>query len=117
MSEVQREALSAIAQRGDRPQLDPMAQSDLEDALTGWLEEHGVEEPWRLAPTLASAGLGPERLTAITTTARTTIYTPGSTAGVPLNLVGSLQAPTVAGEQSIHAETDKGNRGANLQGH
>jgi signal transduction histidine kinase len=65
MSEVQREALSAIAQRGDRPQLDPMAQSDLEDALTEWLEEHGVEEPWRLAPTLASAGLGPERLTAI----------------------------------------------------
>jgi signal transduction histidine kinase len=65
MSEVQREALSAIAQRGDRPQLDPMAQSDLEDALTEWLEEHAVEEPWRLAPTLASAGLGPERLTAI----------------------------------------------------
>jgi CRP-like cAMP-binding protein len=65
MLEVQKEALSAIAQRGDRPRLDPMAQSDLEDALTEWLEEHDVEDSWRLAPVLASAGLGPERLAAI----------------------------------------------------
>ena len=65
MSEVQREALAAIAQRGDRPHLDPMAQSDLEDAVTEWLEERNVEEPWRLAPTLVCSGLGPDRLTAI----------------------------------------------------
>jgi signal transduction histidine kinase len=65
MIEVQREALSAIAEREGKPALDPMAQSDLEDALTGWLEDHGIEDAWRLAPTLASAGLGPERLDAI----------------------------------------------------
>jgi signal transduction histidine kinase len=65
MIEVQREALSAIAEREGKPALDPMAQSDLEDALTEWLEDHGIEEAWRLAPTLASAGLGPERLDAI----------------------------------------------------
>jgi signal transduction histidine kinase len=65
MIEVQREALAEIAQREGKPELDPLAQSDLEDALTEWLEERGVEDAWRLAPTLASAGLGPERLEAI----------------------------------------------------
>jgi signal transduction histidine kinase len=62
MIEVQQQALAEIAQRDDKPQLDPLAQSDLEDAVTEWLEDHGVEEAWNLAPTLASAGLGTERL-------------------------------------------------------
>jgi signal transduction histidine kinase len=62
---VQKEALAAIAQRQERPQLDPVGQSDLEDALTEWLEEHNAENAWRLAPILAAAGIGPERLTAI----------------------------------------------------
>jgi signal transduction histidine kinase len=65
MLEVQREALAAIAQRGDRPQLAPLAQSDLEDALTDWLEGHGAGEPWEIAPVLAAAGIGPERLDAM----------------------------------------------------
>ena len=65
MIELQKEALTAIAQRGERPQLDPMAQSDLEDALTQWLEDHNVEDAWRLASPLANAGIGPERLDAI----------------------------------------------------
>jgi signal transduction histidine kinase len=65
MIELQKEALTAIAQRGERPQLDPLAQSDLEDALTEWLEDHGVEDAWRLASPLANAGIGPERLDAI----------------------------------------------------
>jgi len=62
MLEVQREALAAIAQRGDRPHLDPLAQSDLEDAVTEWLEDRNAEEPWETAPVLAAAGIGPERL-------------------------------------------------------
>ena len=52
MSEVQREALAAIAQRGDRPQLDPMAAERPRgrgDRVAGGAH---VEEPWRLAPTL-----------------------------------------------------------------
>lgn len=32
---------------------DPMLQSDREEALSRWMVEHGVEEPWRFAPTLA----------------------------------------------------------------
>ena len=42
---------------------------------------------------LAGWGIGTERLQAVDDGVRFTIYTPGSTAGVPVNLVGSLQAP------------------------
>lgn len=62
MIEVQQKALAEIAQRDEKPQLDPVAQSDLEDAVTEWLEDHNVEDAWRLAPTLAAAGLGVDRL-------------------------------------------------------
>ncbi len=65
MLEVQKGALSVIAHRDERPQLDPMAQSDLEDSLTEWLEDHHADDAWRLAPVLAAAGLSPERLTEI----------------------------------------------------
>ncbi len=65
MLEVQQEALSAVAHRKEKPPVDPLALSDLEDAVTEWLEDHKVENAWRLAPTLASACLGPERLDAI----------------------------------------------------
>ncbi|MFL6195069.1 MAG: ATP-binding protein [Thermoanaerobaculia bacterium] len=65
LSEIQKEALTTIEGRGGKPQLDPLAQSDLEDTITEWLEEKEVEEPWRMAPVLASAGIGPERLEAL----------------------------------------------------
>lgn len=42
---------------------------------------------------LAGWGIGPERIAALRQTVDFTIYTPGSTAGVPLNIVGSLAAP------------------------
>jgi signal transduction histidine kinase len=63
MLELQKERLSAL--REEKPPLDPIAQSDLEDALTEWLEDHGIEDAWRLASPLATAGIGPERLDAI----------------------------------------------------
>ncbi|MBI4933207.1 MAG: ATP-binding protein, partial [Actinobacteria bacterium] len=43
---------------------------------------------------LAGWGIGPERLAALRATAEFTIYTPGSTAGVGLDIIGSLDAPT-----------------------
>jgi signal transduction histidine kinase len=38
------------------PTLSSIEQSDREEELTAWLEELGVESPWRLAPTMVSAG-------------------------------------------------------------
>lgn len=46
--------------------LDPLAQSDQEDALAEWLEAHGVDEAWQLAPTLLSAGVGVAQLEPLT---------------------------------------------------
>jgi Helicase HerA, central domain len=42
---------------------------------------------------LASWGIGKDRIQALRDKTRFTIYTPGSNAGVPINIVGSLQAP------------------------
>jgi hypothetical protein len=35
---------------------DPLALSEREDELQGWLEDHGIGQPWELAPVLASFG-------------------------------------------------------------
>ena len=43
-------------------QRDPLTQSEAEDELTDWLEEHGVQNSWKLAPTLVTAGLKPNDL-------------------------------------------------------
>ncbi|HWH13994.1 MAG TPA: DUF87 domain-containing protein, partial [Miltoncostaeaceae bacterium] len=47
---------------------------------------------------LAGWGLGPERVAALHRAAEVTVYTPGSTAGVPLNVVGALRAPSARGD-------------------
>ncbi|EGX58031.1 two-component sensor histidine kinase [Streptomyces zinciresistens K42] len=39
------------------PALSPLEASDREDALTDWLDERGIAEGWRLAPTFVQAGL------------------------------------------------------------
>ncbi|MBW4572642.1 MAG: ATPase [Tolypothrix carrinoi HA7290-LM1] len=45
--------------------LDSLAQIDLEDELTDWLESHGVADGWRLAPTLVAGGIDTLALKAI----------------------------------------------------
>jgi signal transduction histidine kinase len=39
------------------PQLSPLEASDREDELTDWLDDHGIAEGWRIAPTFVQAGL------------------------------------------------------------
>ncbi len=55
---------------------------------------------------LASWGVSPERIATLRSTVDFTIYTPGSTSGVPLNLVGSLQAPKDADAETIGDEVE-----------
>ena len=45
--------------------LDPLAQAEQEGEVTDWLEDNGVADGWRLASTLAIAGLNTERLESI----------------------------------------------------
>ena len=56
---------------------------------------------------LASNGIGPERLQALKDAADVTIYTPGSTAGVPLNVIGSLRAPELSWDTEAEALRDE----------
>ena len=51
-------------------------------------------ETWRGG--LERTGIAPERIGRLRAAAGFTIYTPGSSAGVPLNLIGSLKAPESA---------------------
>jgi signal transduction histidine kinase len=48
---------SALAERVAKPvALDPLTRSDREGVVEGWLDEHGVPEPWQIAPTLVNYG-------------------------------------------------------------
>ncbi len=59
---------------------------------------------------LAKSGIFPDRLQALKEAARFTIYTPGSTAGVPLSILNSLKAPDLAwqGNQEMLREMISG---------
>lgn len=65
-------ALSAKAEQlaGEPPALlDALARSRREDALGEWLEDHGVDEAWQLAGTLADAGVSETDLESVTASA------------------------------------------------
>ncbi|MER5602440.1 ATP-binding protein [Streptomyces sp. NPDC002265] len=60
-----REALASLIEIQERtaelvakaPTLSPLEASDREDAVTDWLDDHGIPDGWRLAPTFVQAGL------------------------------------------------------------
>ena len=56
---------------------------------------------------LAAQGIGPERLQQLKDAADVTIYTPGSEAGVPLNVVGSLAAPPLSWDTEAETLRDE----------
>ncbi|HSA57608.1 MAG TPA: ATP-binding protein [Gemmatimonadaceae bacterium] len=47
--------------------IDPLTRSDLELHIESWLEEHGIDEPWDLAPALVSLGYDRSELTRVAT--------------------------------------------------
>jgi signal transduction histidine kinase len=47
----------AVEKVAKAPKLDPLAASDAEDELSGWLEDNGCQDGWRIAPTFVQAGL------------------------------------------------------------
>lgn len=59
LTELQQEAMTHST---TVPPLDPLTQSDREDALTDWLEQHEIADGWQMAATLVSAGIDEERL-------------------------------------------------------
>ena len=63
-----------------------------------------VAGEWREG--LASWEIEPERMRRLSDTASLTVYTPGSTAGSPLNVLGSLAAPRVVDTEAIRDEIE-----------
>ena len=61
-------------------------------------DEYAAEDGRALAKGPRRSGIGPERIQALRDAAEVTLYTPGSEAGVPLNVIGSLRAPTLSWE-------------------
>ena len=57
---------------------------------------------------LAGWGIGPARIAALRDAVDFTIYTPGSSAGVGMNIVGSLQAPGDTSDQEIVGDEIEG---------
>ncbi len=57
--DVQQSAAERVAKA---PQLDPIATSDAEDAVSDWLDDHGCSDAWQLAPVFVQAGLDTEWL-------------------------------------------------------
>ena len=51
-------------------------------------------------------GIGPDRLARLREAAEFTIYTPGSGAGVPLDIIGDLNAPTGVTEEALADEVE-----------
>jgi signal transduction histidine kinase len=63
----QREALKALRAQidhnaRDTQPMDAITRSDMESELQDWLEEHGIDEPWEVAPRLLALGFSRERL-------------------------------------------------------
>jgi hypothetical protein len=71
------------------------------------VDEYAAQQATIWREGLESSGIGPERLQALKNAADVTIYTPGSTAGVPLNVVGSLKAPPLFWDTDAEALRDE----------
>ena len=62
-------------------------------------------DEWRRG--LESQGIGPERIQALRDAAELAIYTPGSEAGIPLNVIGSLKAPPLSWDSEAETLRDE----------
>jgi signal transduction histidine kinase len=52
----------AAGRVGTAPALAPMEAADLEDAVTDWLDDHGIGKSWELAPAFVQAAIGTDKL-------------------------------------------------------
>jgi signal transduction histidine kinase len=53
---------AAVEKMAKAEKLSPMEVSEAEDEISGWLDDHGIDDGWDLAPTLVAAGVDSEWL-------------------------------------------------------
>ena len=83
-----------LAAASFRPWIDESAARDAGQTPDEYAQK--TAELWQRG--LAGHGIDQARIQALRDTAEVTLYTPGSEAGVPLNVIGSLKAPTLSWE-------------------
>jgi signal transduction histidine kinase len=98
------------------PALAPLEASDLEDALTDWLDERNVGSSWQLAPPFVQAGIGPDKLDRIADAVTAAANDGGTSAEA--ELAGALRwlADTIETEQLLNEITDSVARISSLVG-
>ena len=74
LTELQETAVERMAKA---EKLTPTQVSDAEDELTDWLEDHGVDNAWDLAPALVAAGVRTEWLDEVAETVPETLLADG----------------------------------------
>lgn len=66
LSAEQQEAILRFEREAARPApvipVDPLTRSDREEQITGWLEGHGIQDPWKIASVLVDVGVEVPRL-------------------------------------------------------
>ncbi len=104
MTEAQAAAAGALktkieAQQVPTSGLDPLTQSDRENEMQTWLDEHGVPNPWELAPSFVTAGWDIPRMTGLQET-----FEPPLLVAVLKWLAGGLTVYSLLAEVSIGTE-------------
>ncbi len=107
MTAGQAECLRLLQEQALQPRkqsaMSSLDQADAEDELASWLEEHGIENAWKLAPTLAGIGFNEQTLECAQH------EFPGNTLSDPLNwmaaLISSVQLVGTI-EESVSRVTD-----------
>jgi signal transduction histidine kinase len=95
--ETQRKLLLDVQQKAliytkTAPRLEPLEQSDREEILTDWLDQHDITNGWKIAPALVSGGIDTEHLTHLVQHLTPEAFTEGlSWLTETLTLAGLLQ--------------------------
>jgi signal transduction histidine kinase len=74
LTELQEEAVEKNAKA---EKLSPVQVGELEDELSDWLDDHGIDDAWDLAPTLAAAGVDSAWLDEVAHTVPDTLLSDG----------------------------------------
>src|SRR4030095_11218657 len=74
LTELQEAAVERMAKA---EKLSPVEVSEAEDEISGWLDDHGIDDGWDLAPPLVAAGMDTDWLDEMATTVPATLLADG----------------------------------------